>query len=190
MKIIFITILALIMLLSFGCATPTVTNTKRSAEEQLLCTKAVDLAFEKITFTQVSNKKVFIENKLLEASDKEYLQGTVKYKLVNSGAIISDDKENSDIIVELFSGCVGTSHKKWLGGIPEMGIPVPLAGTVSIPEIAFFKRVRQAGYCKTKMIMVDRKTGKSILYIPLLFGESYHNHFFILFFPFTTSNIL
>ncbi|QSH42075.1 hypothetical protein P0136_04725 [Lentisphaerota bacterium ZTH] len=171
-----------------GCLTKNITNTARSSEEQLLCTRAVDLALEKVTFIQVSDRKVFVDNKLLNSVDKEYVLGALRQKLALSGGILIDDKKESDIVVEVFSGCVGTSYTTWLAGIPKSGLPIPLAGTLTIPEIAFYKRERQGGSGKIGITMLDNKTGKSVLDVPLLFGEAYYNRFIIMFIPFSTSN--
>ncbi|MCP3965714.1 MAG: hypothetical protein GY750_15270 [Lentisphaerae bacterium] len=175
-------------LFSFGCQTAKVTNTARSAQEQLLCTRAVDLALGKVVFPQVSNRKVYIDNKLLNSVDKEYVQGALCRKIAMSGAMMIKNQKDADIIIEVFSGCVGTDYNSWLIGLPESGLPIPLAGTVNIPEIALYKRERQSGTGKIGLIMLDNKTHKSMLSVPLLYGESYYNRFMILFVPFTTSN--
>ncbi|QSH41409.1 hypothetical protein P0136_08195 [Lentisphaerota bacterium ZTH] len=177
-------------LFTFGCQTNNFTNTKRSSEEQLLCTTAVDLALSKVEFPQVIDKKVYIESKRLDSVDKEYVQGALRRKVAMSGAMLCDEKSAADIVLEVFSGCVGTSKTSWLVGVPNFSIAIPLAGTVSIPEIAVMKREREGGTGKIGMIMLSNKTHKSILDIPLLYGDSYYNTFVILFVPFTTTNAI
>ena len=56
-----------------GCQTRPVTNTPRSAIEQLLLSGAADLALDKFEMHELRGKKVYVDASYLSCYDKEYV---------------------------------------------------------------------------------------------------------------------
>ncbi len=93
-----------------GCTTTRTTDTARTGMEQLLISNAVDQTLNKIALPPVTGRKVFVEDKYLEAVDKGYIVGSLRQRLMSSGAQIVDAKDGSDMTIEVFSGGVGTDN--------------------------------------------------------------------------------
>ena len=55
-------------------------------------------------------------------------------------------------------------------GIPVVGIPIPLAGTIQTPEIAFYKTARQTGVAKFIINAYETSTGKQLFAVGPISG--------------------
>ena len=70
----------------------------------------MDAALSKIQFTPLQNKKVYFNDKFIEGSDTKYVIGRVRQKLLDEGAYLQDDMGNSEIVLELIVGALGTDQ--------------------------------------------------------------------------------
>ena len=146
--------LALALTLVIGCTTARQTNTARTAREQLLISNAVDQALAKIDFAAFQGSKVFLDDKYLECSDKGYMVGSIRHRLMISGATIAAKAEEADVAMELRSGGVGTDNADSYVGIPQIVLP----GMLTLPEVKLITRGQQTALAKIGLVAYDTKT--------------------------------
>jgi hypothetical protein len=164
-----------------GCTTNKTTDTVRSATEQLLLSTATDHALQSANFAAFANRKVFLDITYFDSYDSKYAVGTIRDALSRSGAILEDNATNSDIIIEARSGALATDNSQSLFGLPSLGIPVPLAGALQTPEIAFYKADKQRSKAKIALLAFARESREHVYSSGPLDGKSYDKHFRFLF---------
>lgn len=167
-----------------GCTTVHVTEPTQTATEQLLITRAVDDAVEKMDVSFVSGARIFVDTDYVDqARDRNvqfarYMMSAVRDRLLRAGGLISDDRATADVIVELRSGGQSVDHNTLLIGIPSIPIPLflllPTTNTVTLPELALFKRDRQTGVAKLAVTAYRQSTGALAGSSGPSFGSSNH----------------
>jgi hypothetical protein len=65
-------------------------------------------------------------------------------------------------------------------GIPQMTLPIPLAGQAITPEIALFKRDRRLGLAKFAAVGYNVADGKMVASSGPEYGDSYETHWLVL----------
>jgi len=140
-------IIAATILLIFvtGCTTRNVTNTERTAIEQLLLSTAVDNAVAKFRIPQIAGKKTYIDFANLKSYDIEYVKAAVRARFAQIGAVLVESTDQADYIAEITSGAPGTEYKSSLLGIPSLPIP---GSPTPLPELAVARGVEQTGIVK------------------------------------------
>jgi hypothetical protein len=146
--------LVLCVILLVGCTTARQSNTARTAREQLLISNAVDQALSKIDFAAFQGSKVFVDDKYLECSDKGYVVGSIRHRLMVNGATIVGKPEEADVAMEMRSGSVGTDNADSYVGIPQIVLP----GMLTLPEVKLITRSRQTALAKIGLVAYDTKT--------------------------------
>ena len=141
----YVTLLFLFLAFWAGCTTRTVSNTPRTAIEQLLLSTAVDTAFDKISLPELANAKAYLDFSNLQSYDSEYVKSVSKAYIASTGAVIVEKPEQADYIIQISCGALGNEYKDTLLGIP--GLPVP-GSPATLPELALWKRVEQDGIAK------------------------------------------
>lgn len=164
-----------------GCVTNNTTAPARSATEQLLLSTATDRALRSANLAVLANRKVFLDATYFDSYDSKYVLGTIRDALSRAGALLQGDVKSSDIIVEARSGALSIDGSDLLFGIPNMGVPIPLAGAVQIPEVAFYKSDKQRSTAKIALLAFARESGSHIYSSGPLDGKSYDKHYKILF---------
>jgi hypothetical protein len=150
---------SLLCLLATGCATIRTTDTSRTGLEQLLLSDAVDKSLDRTPLPPVDGRKVFVDTQFLDCVDKGYLIGSLRQRLLISGASLVDKKEDSEVTMELVSGGIGTDNSNSFMGMPSVSLP----GMISLPEVRVYDKSKQAGTAKIAVVAYDTKTG-SMLY--------------------------
>ncbi len=139
-----------------GCTSTRTTDTARTGLEQLLISNAIDQALDKVALPTVAGRKVFVDDKYLEAVDKGYILGSLRQKLMANGAHVVDAKEGSDMTLEIFSGGVGTDNAESYVGVPGLTVPgLP----VELPEVRIYEKKSQFGTAKLGMVAYATTTG-------------------------------
>jgi hypothetical protein len=124
--------------------------------EQLLISNAVDQTLDKTAMPPVNGRKVFLDAQFLDSVDKGYIVGSLRQRLLASGASLVDAKEGSDLTVEIVSGGVGTDNVESYLGIPGLAIPgLP----IELPEVRMYERSSQFGTAKIGMVAYATETG-------------------------------
>lgn len=169
-----------LLLLPFivACTTQVQTNPKRSALEEMLISSAAERAAEKLVFDIPNDVRVFVDNSYFESSnssDYKYAIAAIRSYLLEQGAMLTDDKEKAEVIVETRAGALSTDQENTLVGLPEFNLPLPLATTpITTPEIALYAADEQRGTAKLAMVAYNAKDGKSIASVEPKYGFS-HN---------------
>jgi len=148
-----LTLLLIVSTLPAGCSSRTLTNTPRSAIEQMLLSGAVDRAMEKLDLPEVDGKDVFIDFNNLKSYDVEYVRVAVRARICQQGATLVEEADDADLIAEVSSGALGVEFKEGLIGIPPL--PVPNA-PVPIPAAPFYRTTEQTGIVKLLIFLHDR----------------------------------
>jgi hypothetical protein len=141
-----------------GCSTTRTSDTSRTGLEQLLISNAVDQALNKVDFTPFVGKAVYLDEKYLECTDKNYVIASIRHRLFRHGATVAAKREEADVVLEVRSGAVGTDNSDSYIGIPEVVLP----GIVTLPEVRFFTRTRQHGTAKLGLVAYDAKTSRQL----------------------------
>lgn len=163
-----------------GCATPGVTNTPRSGIEKLVISTAADRSIVQLDEVPWKSNRVYVDFTYLVCTDAEYVKGCVRQRLGINNVMLVDSKKDSDLIVEVFSGAMDTDSNSFLLGVPPVAVPVPFAGTVQTPEIAFYKRDAQSATSKLGLSVIDSKNGKLLHYQHNLIGFAFYNRYSII----------
>jgi hypothetical protein len=147
-----------------GCGTTRLTDTQRTATEQLLVSNAIDQAISEFSFGDLAGKSVYLDTQYLEgAVDKGYLISTIRHHLLTSGCVLLEEKNKATYIVEVRSGAIGTDRHALLVGIPQMNVPTFVPGQPSfIPEIPLAKKTDQEGVAKVAIFAYNRITGQLV----------------------------
>jgi hypothetical protein len=139
-----------------GCAQMKTSTTARTAAEQLLISNSVDQALNKVDWTPLHGKSVFIEEKYVDCVDKAYIIGSVRHRVATAGAKLAAAADKSDIVLEVRSGGVGTDISDAFVGIPAITVP----GFLTLPDIRFVTHQLETGTAKIGLIAYDAKTHK------------------------------
>ena len=112
------------LLVVFGCGTTRITDTRRTATEQLLISEAIDRAIDEIDGSPLAGKKVhFVDGTPRPTEDQMYLSSTVRQKLLASGAVLASGKGDAELLVEARTGALGTDSYNVMFGIPSVNVP-------------------------------------------------------------------
>jgi hypothetical protein len=158
--------------LLMGCATMKESDTSRTGLEQLLISNAVDQSLSKVDFTPVSGAKVHLKTDLLDCVDKNYVLISVRSMLLTNKCTLVDKAEDSDVVMEIASGGVGTDRTDLTVGTPE--IPLGLMG--SVPKVSFYERKKAMGTAKLAIIATDNKTKLPVINSGFSLARSDHQH--------------
>jgi hypothetical protein len=143
------------------------TNSARTATEQLLMSSVIDRAVDDIDCTPLSGKSVYFDfGSAQTAGDKRYLADTVRQKLLASGCVLKDKKTDADLVVGLRIGTIGTDSNRVMFGVPSVNVPPALMALSAtpvpipaIPELPLAKKQAQRGVAKIGLFAYDQKTG-------------------------------
>jgi hypothetical protein len=140
------------------------TDTQRTATEQLLVSNAIDQAVSGFDFSELAGKTVFFETQYLDnAVDRGYLVSSLRQALLARGCVLMEDRAKATYVVEARSGGIGTDRHAVLVGIPQMNVPAFVPGQPSqIPEIPFAKKTDQEGTAKIAVFAYNRETGQLV----------------------------
>lgn len=165
-----------------ACTTRNESNPPRTATEQLLISAAADRAAEKMNLDMPANSKVFVDSSNIEGLDSKYAIATMRERMLKLGANLVADRGAADVVVEIRSGALSLDGDKFLIGIPQFDVPVPLTGQLPFPEIALFKRQERGGVAKFAGVGYDAKTGKLLGATEPQYGFSRERRYVLLLF--------
>lgn len=131
-----------------ACNTVVDTNPPRSAGEELLTSKAAEQAADNLNFQIPAGTKVYVDASNLDGADSKFAISTIRDRLARRGAQLIDKKTDAQMVVEIRSGALSIDQHELLIGIPSFTIPIPVAGVLSVPEVALYKRAVRAGVAK------------------------------------------
>ncbi len=123
-----------------------------------MITNAVDQSLSKIDFQPFAGHNVFLDAQYADCVDKGYVIGSIRHRLVASGANLVDARDTADVVLELRTGAVGTDSSESFIGIPEVALP----GLVTLPEVRVLTRSHQSGVAKLGLVAIDARTGAAL----------------------------
>lgn len=136
------------------------TDTKRAGVEQLLVSNAIDSSLDKIDFDCLSGATVFVDQQYLDCSDDKYIVASVRQRAFQAGCRLVDKATEADVVLELFSGAVGTDRAEGFIGTPAISVPGPFP--VALPEIKLFSQTTQYGTAKLGLVAYDVKSKRAL----------------------------
>lgn len=139
-----------------GCASTKSSNTARTVQEQLLISNSIDQALDKVDFAAFGGAKVYLDEKYLDCVDKAYLIGSVRHRVLRSGASLVEKPDEADLIVEVRSGGVGTNSSDMYVGSPALAVPGPFP--ISLPEVRLLSKQAQMGIAKIGIVAYHAKS--------------------------------
>jgi hypothetical protein len=154
-------LLALGCALVGGCATIKESDTARTGVEQLLISSAVDRALDKIDFRPIARGKIYVEEKYLDCTDKNYVLIALHQRLLQQNCTLVGKPEDSDVTLEIASGSVGTDRHDLFMGVPQ--IPLPPPSPISIPKMTLYERNKAMGTAKLAIVAYDTKSRASVI---------------------------
>ena len=184
---------AVLVLAMAACATNRQTDPPRTATEELLVSTAVDHAVDQIKLPLPPDSKVFVDTQYFDTDGvvhPKYTIAAVHDQLLRQGAHLVGERKDADVVVEMRSGAQSIDYSTFLIGIPSFPLPIPFAGPLTFPEIAFFKISRQTGVSKLALTGYSQKEGALTASSGPQYGESQRKSVMILFVSWTDSNLL
>lgn len=154
--------IAIFVLLLTACSTVKESLPARTATEQLLLSTAADHAVSKLEFDLPQHSKVFVDTQYFDtaSTDAKYAISAIRYRLGLQGYRVVEDKNEAEDIVEIRLGALSINQHKtrWIG-LPDLSVPLPLTGTIPIPEIVLLGNNKLEGIAKIGLSIYDAKDG-------------------------------
>jgi hypothetical protein len=152
----------MIILALSGCGTTRMSDSKRTATEQLLISEAIERAVMRIDVRPLAGQKVFLDTAFMDdAADGKYLASALRHQLLASGCLLAKDRDSAVVVVEARAGTVGTDRSSVVVGLPATSMTLNGHDT-STPELAVAKRSEQRGVAKLSVYAYERETGRPI----------------------------
>jgi hypothetical protein len=152
-----------------GCSTIRVTDPPHTASEQFLENVATTIAVDQLATAVLRDRKVYIEAVYLSAStqpsdEHQYLLGELRAKLLLNGVRIVDNREKSDIVMEVRSQGISIDRIEFLLGLPASSIGGIFTGGVAAttPELAILKTTKQHGFASVAYIAYWTESGEVV----------------------------
>lgn len=161
LRVVGLLLSVLFLAMTPGCATLKESDTSRTGLEQLLISSAADRALDRVNFQPISGAKVFVEAKLLDCVDKNYVILALEQRLMRNQCTLVEKAEDSDVTVAVASGGVGTDRQDLFVGVPE--IPLAPPSPVMIPKLTIFNRTRAMGTAKLAVVAYESKSRRPII---------------------------
>ena len=180
-----------VAVLIFGCgltgcsATKNTTATARSTWEQLLLSQSLERTLHSATIPLKPGVSVGVEAVGL-TGDKDFARDLVAGWLREKGLHVVTEAPKYLIRIILHS--FGTEQSESFMGVPEIQSTfIPFA----LPELAFYKAVKQRGYTRLNLEVSDKKSGALIAASPVYEGDVYFNQtVFLLMFGTSSTDIV
>lgn len=171
-------ILATLLAAFCGCNSTRITDTSRTGVEQLLISNAVDKSLDKVDFSGLAGRAVYVDEKYLESVDKKYIVGAIRQRAFGVGCRLVEKPDEADIIVEVNSGAIGTDRSEGFLGIPAIAAPGPLP--VQFPELKVFSQSTQYATAKLGLVAYDVQTKRALSVGDLARARASNSNWFVL----------
>lgn len=178
-RMLFLSIL-LIGLLSACSTTQKITNSARTATEQLLISEAITRSLPKqIDLPLPMPKGAIVKLDVTGLTpDKDMAKGVVAGWLGFLGYTVQDGPENATYRVNLVIDSLGSEVGNTFFGIPPVQASLlPIA----LPELALFKADIQSGYARFHLDVFDMPSGRFIASSSPFIADTFYNAYTVLF---------
>lgn len=171
--------LALVTITGTGCTTTRETKPAQTAREQLMLSKAADLASAKINPNLPAGNAIFVDTSYFNAGSGyrgKYAIARIRSQLLSEGYRLVGTTHQADTVAEISTGALSVDQSHTQFGLPSFTIPVPLSGPFNTPRIALYQRARRIGIAKFNVSFYSAKTGQLEDIAGPVYGFSYDNH--------------
>lgn len=179
----------LAVLVDVGCVQIRQTNPPRTVTEQLLISTAADRAIAATPLSVFAHKKVFLDTTFFDSYDSKYAIGAIRDALSQAGALLVGSINASDVIIEARSGALSIDDRSYLVGIPSTGLPIPLAGTFVLPELALYKSGLQHSTAKFALLAYETRSREHLYSSGSMVGKAQDRYYKIVFIGFHKTDI-
>jgi hypothetical protein len=178
------------VLILAGCTDVHRTEPDRTANEQLLISKAADEAADQLDFTAVAGQRVYVDSSNFESLDKGYAISRIRTAILAHGGKLANERRGADLIAEISSGALSINRKSFLVGLPALELPVPTTESVALPEFAIFKQADRTGLAKFAATLYEADTGQLVANPDPAYGLSWLDRSSIFGIGWTDDNLL
>ena len=175
-------LLAAVLVAAGGCTSARKTNPERSATEQLLVTNAVDEAVGRLDLPFDDGTSVYVDATGIEGAYAAYATAALREVVLREGGKLVEGRENADMVLEARAGALSIDEFETLVGIPSTDLPIPLAGELSTPEVALYKRAERRGIVKIATTAYRAENGEHVDSSGPQYGFSHKREWTVLFF--------
>lgn len=175
-----------------GCQSPRITNTARTAVEQMLLSDVIEQGTDQMKFEHYKGRKALMDYKYLDPQvDKPVVQGMVERRLAECGVVVTADAKDADIIIQVLCPVLATEMNKLLIGTPQVPISYPrlLALQIIVPEIPLFMKLTRVGFARFSLNILKASDHTPLEIQKRMFARSEYINWTLLLFPWTTNNI-
>ena len=183
--------LAVAMMIT-ACSEPFITNTSRSAVEQLLLCATIERGISKAEFARYKGKTVQLDySNLAPQVDKNLIMAYTEMHLACEGVIVSKSPaQKPDYIVQVACGVLATDIDKMLLGTPPRPSPLPNTDiSIVVPEIPLYRRICRSAYGRFYFNIIEAKTMKPVECFAGLNAQAQYINWTILLIPFKSHNV-
>jgi hypothetical protein len=146
-----------------ACATPTETHPFRTATEQLLVTQAAEAAAKRLVVPMKPGERVFLDTVNFSGEGSAYAASAIRESLVRQGAVLANDRNNSDLVVEVRLGALSIDQMNRLLGMPSLTLPISTSlTTATIPELSLYSRRDRTGVAEFAAFAYETRTGRLV----------------------------
>ena len=153
-----------------GCTSVKMTGTPRSGTEQLLLTGAWDTALGSVDFRPLGGRKVYLDPGYVSVVDKDWVLSSVRRSMVQQGVLLSDKKEDAQVVVEMAMGAYGTDDRDCKAGLPQLGVTPTMFGAPAVSgsssssssALSFSQTNKQDAVVKAALFAYDAKSGQMV----------------------------
>jgi len=163
-----------------GCHTIRQTDPPRTATEELLVTTAAERALTNEDFSWSRGRRVFVDDKYFESYDRGFAVSMLRQRIAASGGMLTATNDKADIVVEIRSAALSINSSDTLFGIPNTAAPIPLAGSIALPEVAIYKSVLEDSVAKFALFVYDRESGNFVSSQEPIFATATYHRFKLL----------
>ena len=156
---------------AIGCGT---TRLQR-ATQQMVLSDAVDRAVDQLDFQPLKGRKVYLDTtyirtvKGVDFVNAPYIISSLRHRLTLDGALLTDNRNEAEVVVEPRVGALGYDGHDVTYGIPPSRLLSTAAGLVPnappippFPELSIAKRSDEVGIAKINVFAYQRETGEPL----------------------------
>ena len=162
------------------------TKTPRAPSEQLLLAQSLRRSLVDAAVPLRPGQTIAVETVGLTA-DQAFVNGLIEKWLSRGGLLLPKDGKET-LLAKVTLDSFGTLQDQTFFGVPPIGggfIPI------SLPELSFYKAVRQRGHARLSIDFIEKATGRVVSSTPLHEGTAYYNQYtFLLAFSTTLSDLI
>jgi len=166
----------------FGCSSYRIDQTGRRYIDQLVATRSIDRAVEKLSVPEdLKGQSFHVEPVSASSMEENYVAKAVTNKLIREGMIYASAADKARFIARLMIKAAGVDVLS-----SDVEIPVLFAEG----SISFYSSVEERGYAEISICFVDREKGTFAAEVDPASGSSYYKRLRVFFIgPITLQDI-